>query len=348
MIGYSDSTKDGGYLTASWQLYRAQSELHGLARRRGVRLIFFHGRGGSLGRGGGPAARSIRSLPPHTVGGSIRMTEQGEVLAARYDDDDIAFRHLEQITSATFLVEAETAAAPDPRWLEILDEVAAAALAAYRRLVEAPQFVEYFLSTTPIDEIEALPIGSRPARRGEQRRRESIADLRAIPWVFAWTQSRLLIPAWYGMGQALTDWAVNHGGGWERLRDMYRRWPYFRGTVDNAELALAKVDIDVARTYARLMEDGEARERIWQMIAAEFERSRRAVLELTGNDALLTGIPWLRHSIEQRNPNVDPLNLIQVQLLRRVRDGADGAADRLRDLVRLSIQGISAGMRTTG
>jgi phosphoenolpyruvate carboxylase len=352
MIGYSDSTKDGGYLTASWKLYRAQSELHDLARKRDVRLIFFHGRGGSLGRGGGPAARSIRSLPPHTVGGSIRMTEQGEVLAARYDDDDIAFRHLEQVTSATFLVETETAVSPDPAWLATMDEVSEQALAAYRHLVEQPAFVEYFLTATPIEEIESLPIGSRPSRRKGKAPRESLADLRAIPWVFAWTQSRLLIPAWYGMGAALSGWAEAHDDGWERLREMYRSWPFFRATVDNAELALAKADVDIAGEYAGLMADASRRDSVWPLIASEFELSRAAVLELTGNDSLLTGVPWLQSSIQQRNPHVDPLNLVQVDLLRRSRDaderGETEAADQLRDLVRLSIQGISAGMRTTG
>lgn len=352
MIGYSDSTKDGGYLTASWKLYRAQSELHELAEQRGVRLVFFHGRGGSLGRGGGPAARSIRSLPPHTVAGSIRMTEQGEVLAARYDDDDIAFRHLEQITSATFLVQAESAAAPNAEWLNIMDELSASALTAYRHLVEQPAFVEYFLTATPIAEIESLPIGSRPSRRGGQAPRESLSDLRAIPWVFAWTQSRLLIPAWYGMGSALAAWAESHTDGWATLCEMYRSWPFFRATIGNAELALAKVDIDVAEEYSTLMADEARRDQVWPLIAAEFERSHDGILALTGSNALLETVPWLRSSIQQRNPNVDPLNLIQVDLLRRSRDAADrgeeDAAEALRDLVRLSIQGISAGMRTTG
>jgi phosphoenolpyruvate carboxylase len=277
------------------------------------------------------------------------MTEQGEVLAARYDDEDIAFRHLEQITSATFLVDSETGAPPDPAWLEAMEELSATALSAYRRLVEEPSFVDYFLQTTPIDEIEALPIGSRPARRAAGRR-ESIAELRAIPWVFAWTQSRLLIPAWYGMGQALEGWAGKGEDGWRRLREMYRSWPFFAATVDNAELALAKADPEIARHYARLMEDAAARERIWGWIAAEYGRARRAVLSLTGNDRLLAGTPWLQRSIQERNPNVDPLNLIQVRLLRRLRQLEEGTspAQRSRDLVRLSIQGISAGMRATG
>ena len=224
-----------------------------------MRLIFFHGRGGSLGRGGGPAARSIRSLPPRTVAGSIRMTEQGEVLAARYDDD-IAFRHLEQITSATFLVEAETANRPDDEWLRIMDEVSAAALTTYRHLVERPAFVEYFLTTTPIAEIESLPIGRVPrgaAARGGANRCPSCAP---SPGSSPGTQSRLLIPAWYGMGSGLTRWAEANDNGWEKLQEMYRSWPFLRATVDNAELALAKVDVDIAQQYAQLMEDEQMRE----------------------------------------------------------------------------------------
>lgn len=344
MIGYSDSTKDGGYLTASWALYQAQTALHEVAERHGVRLIFFHGRGGALGRGGGPAARSILSLPPHTVGGAIRMTEQGEVLAARYDDPDIAFRHLEQITAAAFLVEAQVAQAPSGKWLEAVEWLANRAFRAYRELVEEPAFVDYFQQTTPIDEIERLPIGSRPARRGGRR---SLKDLRAIPWVFAWTQSRVLIPAWYGLGTALEEYARLHEGAWETLGCMYREWAFFRGTADNAILALVKADMGIAHCYAQLMEDPPARERIWKRLSEEHERCCRAVQQMTGKSSLLAEVPWLQRSIQERDPHVDPLNLIQVELLRRLRHIPEDA-EELRDLLRLSIQGISAGMRTTG
>lgn len=344
MIGYSDSTKDGGYLTASWALYQAQTALHEVASRHGVRLIFFHGRGGALGRGGGPAARSILSLPPHTVGGAIRMTEQGEVLAARYDDPDIAFRHLEQITAAAFLVEARVAQAPSGEWLAAVEWLANRAFRAYRELVEQPAFVEYFQQTTPIDEIERLPIASRPARRGGRR---SLKDLRAIPWVFAWTQSRVLIPAWYGMGVALEDYARLHENAWETLGRMYREWDFFRGTADNAILALAKADMGIARCYAQLMEEPEAREGIWKRLSEEHERCCQAVQRMTGKTSLLAEVPWLQRSIQERDPHVDPLNLIQVELLRRLRH-SQGDPEELRDLLRLSIQGVSAGMRTTG
>ena len=349
MIGYSDSTKDGGYLTASWSLYRAQTELHALARRRSVDLVFFHGRGGALGRGGGPAARSIASLPPHTVGGAIRMTEQGEVLAARYDDPDIAFRHLEQVTAALFLVEAESGDPPENEWLELMDRLSARAYLKYRQLVELPGFVDYFVQTTPIAEIENLPIGSRPARRDGQR---SLATLRAIPWVFAWTQSRLLIPAWYGMGSALEEFARAEAKGWEELKRMYDAWPFFRATVDNALLAIAKVDMGIGRCYSRLMEEEDRREGIWQQLKGEYDRTYNAVLRTTGTGSLLEEIPWLQRSIQERNPHIDPLNLIQIELLRRMRRAAPSGSEEtpvaLRDLMRLSIQGISAGMRNTG
>jgi phosphoenolpyruvate carboxylase len=349
MIGYSDSTKDGGYLTASWSLYRAQTKLHELAHRRGIALTFFHGRGGSLGRGGGPAARSIMSLPPQTVGGAIRMTEQGEVLAARYDDPDIAFRHLEQITAATFLVEEETSDPPEEEWLKTMDRISAQAYRKYRQLVELPGFVDYFVQTTPIAEIENLPIGSRPARRAGQR---SLATLRAIPWVFAWTQSRVLIPAWYGMGSALEEFACAEEDGWKKLKRMYDAWSFFRGTVDNALLALAKADMGIARCYSRLMEEEECRGRIWQNLNSEYNEMLDAVLRTSGTNSLLEEIPWLQRSIEERTPYIDPLNMIQIELLYRMRrelsTGAEEVSIPLRDLMRLSIQGISAGMRNTG
>ncbi|NKB67091.1 MAG: phosphoenolpyruvate carboxylase [Candidatus Latescibacteria bacterium] len=350
MVGYSDSTKDGGYLTASWGLYQGQVELHAVAQRHGVQLVFFHGRGGSLGRGGGPAARSIRSLPPHTVGGAIRTTEQGEVLAARYDDPEIAFRHLEQITAATFLVEAKSGQAARPEWAATMERLSGQAWSQYRELVEYPGFVAYFRQATPIDEIENLPIGSRPARRRAQE--HSLATLRAIPWVFAWTQSRVLLPAWYGMGAALEDFAGGDEAAWTDLARMYEEWAYFRGTVDNAALALAKADMEMARNYVRLVEDQDSAQVIWRMIEAEYERTCTAVLRMTGRRHLLENISWLQRSIDERDPFVDPLNLIQVEFLGRLRALDEGDAgpeeERLRDLLRLTIQGIAGGMRTTG
>ncbi|MBM4058216.1 MAG: phosphoenolpyruvate carboxylase, partial [Planctomycetes bacterium] len=348
MVGYSDSTKDGGYLAACVGLQSAQERLHRTAARHGVRLTFFHGRGGSLGRGGGPAARGILSLPPETLDGSLRLTEQGEVLAERYDDVEIARRHLDQVAWATLV--ASTAPPPEPpaEWTTLATRMAARSLAAYRDLVDQPGFIGYFSKTTPIDDIESLPIGSRPARRRGER---TLDDLRAIPWVFAWTQSRCMIPAWYGLGAALAEIKYEDRRDWQLVADMYRRWPFFRATVDNATLALAKADMAIASHYSELDDDHDARRQIWQRIAAEYDRSRQVILDLVGGQELLGDIPWFRRSIEARNPSVDPLNLIQVEFMRRRRAAPSdepAEAERLRDLLRLCVQGIAAGMRTTG
>jgi phosphoenolpyruvate carboxylase len=349
MIGYSDSTKDGGYLAACWALYRTQSELSRLAQQHGVRLIFFHGRGGALGRGGGPAARSILALPPESLGAGLRMTEQGEVLADRYDDPRIAGRHLEQVIWATLAASVQPLTPPRPEWLAAMEELSREALAAYRALVEEPCFLLYFEQATPIREIESLPIASRPAHRHGAR---GLADLRAIPWVFAWTQNRCMIPAWYGLGSAFEAYGRAHPDGSTTLRAMYEGWPFFRATLDNAVLALAKSDMDIGRAYAALVEDTEARERIWGMIESEYTRSRDAVLATNGQPNLLEEVPWLQNSIRQRNPNTDPLNLLQVEWLRRLREseraGDEEEQKECRELLRLTIEGVAAGMRTTG
>lgn len=347
MVGYSDSTKDGGYLAACWAQYKAQSEMHAVAAARGVRLVFFHGRGGALGRGGGPAGRSIQSLPSETLDGGLRITEQGEVLADRYDDPQIAYKHLEQIVSATLLASALPATPPRRGWLDAMEEMARLALERYGELVEDPGFIPFFERSTPIHEIEALPIASRPPRRHGER---TLRDLRAIPWVFAWTQSRCLIPAWYGVGSAARVFAESHPHAWELLREMYEGWPFFKATIDNAALALAKADMPIAKMYAELVPDEGARVRIWSEIAKEFSWSVTTVLSITGQSELLADIPWLAQSIGVRNPNTDPLNLIQIEWLKRARayPGADAEAGALRDMLRLTIEGVACGMRTTG
>ncbi|HVJ81841.1 MAG TPA: phosphoenolpyruvate carboxylase, partial [Planctomycetia bacterium] len=345
MVGYSDSTKDGGYLAATWALYRAESELAEAAKESGVRLALFHGRGGALGRGGGPAARGILSLPSQAVAGTLRMTEQGEVLAERYDDPAIAHRHLEQVTWATLLVSLLPGPPPKPEWVAAAEQAADKAHKEYRALVEEPGFVDFFAAATPIESIEELGIGSRPSRRDSRR---ALANLRAIPWVFAWTQGRYLLPAWYGLGTGLADYAERHG--WGSINAMYRDWPYFRATIDNAVLALAKTELKVAEEYAQLVEDVELRDRIWGRIVAEHERSKAAVLMATGASDLLADVPWLEKSLKARNPYVDPLNSIQVELYRRYR-AEEADADRkgrLAHLLRMTVKGVAAGMRTTG
>jgi phosphoenolpyruvate carboxylase len=349
MVGYSDSTKDGGYLAACWGLYRAQSDLHRVADRFGVKLTFFHGRGGSLGRGGGPAARGIYSLPPDALDGSLRLTEQGEVLAERYDDDQIAYRHLEQVTTATLLASALPARTAKPAWAGLMEQLSSRSYDVYRNLVDQPGFIEYFGSATPIDEIESLNIGSRPARRRGER---TLADLRAIPWVFSWTQNRCLIPAWYGLGTALVELLDGDPSGWQTVFEMYRQWPFMQATIDNAALALAKADVFIASCYADLVQNEEARQRIASLIFTERNRACRAILALTGGSELLSTTPWLQASIDARNPYIDPLNLIQIELIRRRRelpaDTPAEDAESLRGLLRLTVQGIAAGMRTTG
>ena len=347
MVGYSDSTKDGGYLAACWGLQAAQSRLHAAAAARGVALTFFHGRGGSLGRGGGPAARGILSLPAETLDGSLRLTEQGEVLAERYDDTEIACRHLEQVSWATLMATSSRSPDPDPAWIALIEQMAARSHAAYRELVDEPGFIDYFSQTTPIDDIENLPIASRPARRRGQR---TLDDLRAIPWVFAWTQSRCMIPAWYGLGTALVDVKYNDRRGWQTVCEMYRQWPFFQATIDNASLALAKADMYIAQRYAELATNADVRRPIWQRIAAERDCTRQAILDIVGGSELLAATPWFQKSIEARNPSIDPLNLIQIEFMRRRAAAPPGAPldESLRDLLRLCVQGIASGMRTTG
>jgi phosphoenolpyruvate carboxylase len=347
MVGYSDSTKDGGYLAACWGLFCVQDRLAAVTAEHGVRLIVFHGRGGALGRGGGPAARAILSLPAHSVGGALRMTEQGEVLAERYDDPQIAQRHLEQVTWATLLVSGLPAEPTPASWSATLEQLSSTSFHAYRELVEHPAFLKYFDQATPISEIERLPIGSRPSRR---RERKSLSDLRAIPWTFAWTQSRHFLPAWYGLGAAILKHVSERNDDWTELQSMYDRWPLFQAVVDNAMLALAKADMGIAQRYADLG-DPETKP-VWELIKAEFERSQAAVLLITRESMLLAGTPWLQQSILERNPTVDPLNLMQIELLQRIRRsveaGTEETTNRLIELTRLAIQGIAAGLRTTG
>jgi phosphoenolpyruvate carboxylase len=349
MVGYSDSTKDGGYLAACWGLYKAQRDLQAVAEQHQVKLTFFHGRGGSLGRGGGPAARGILSLPPEALDGSLRLTEQGEVLAERYDDVQIAYRHLEQVTWATLVASSLPAPSIKPAWLSMIEELAQRSYRAYRELVEQPGFIQFFGDATPIEEIENLPIGSRPSRRRGER---TLNDLRAIPWVFAWTQNRCMIPAWYGLGTALVEVKYRDRGSWKTVCEMYRAWPFMEATIDNAVLAVAKADMTIAHHYAELSEDNDVRQRCWSLIAAERDRTRQALLDIVGGHELLSTTPWFFSSIEVRNPYIDPLNLIQVEFLKRRRliqtDASETEREQLRDMLRLTVQGIAAGMRTTG
>lgn len=354
MIGYSDSNKDGGYLRANWMLFKVQQELAAVCERFGIRLTLFHGRGGSLGRGGGPANRAILAQPPESLHGRIKLTEQGEVISTRYENADIAHRHLEQMMNAVLLTSGKRPSFADmPRWLEVMDALSTIAFDRYRALVGNPAFMQFFHDVTPIDFIDQLNIGSRPSRR---KASASIYDLRAIPWVFAWTQSRIALPSWYGVGAALEAWVaqaddVERGERLELLRTMYAKWPFFRSVLDNTQLGLARADMHIASLYAELA-DEESQASLFTEIAAEFARTERWVKSVANAADLLEREEWLQRSIRVRNPYVDPLNYIQVALLRRFRSlptDADGAeVSDLRESISLSVNGIAAGLQNTG
>jgi phosphoenolpyruvate carboxylase len=361
MIGYSDSNKDGGYLAANWALYQAQENIARVCREHGVTLTLFHGRGGTVARGGGPANRAIRAQPPGTVNGRFRVTEQGEILAARYGDPDIAHRHLEQIVHAVLLASAtsderhgaggERRVAPHsspvtPEWRAAMTAMSNSARAAYRALVyETPGFVDYWRCATPIDEISRLRIGSRPAARKSGA--WQIAHIRAIPWVFSWMQSRFNLPGWYGLGAALASPAASR----PTLHAMYHGWPFFRALLDNAEMSLLKADLGIAALYSALVPDRALADSIFHHIRSEYERTRDAILAVTGHRELLETAPVIQRSVQLRNPYVDPLNHLQIEMLRRLRalpDPESPEAEPLREVIVLTINGIAAGLRNTG
>jgi phosphoenolpyruvate carboxylase len=343
MLGYSDSNKDGGYLSSSWTLYKATLDLMRVCRAHGVRLRLFHGRGGTVGRGGGPSYEAVLSQPPGSVGGALRLTEQGEVIASKYADASTGRRNLEILVAAT--LEASLALAPADAHAghtEVMEGLSAYALEAYRGLVQMPGFMAYFRGSTPLAEISALNIGSRPAsRKGSER----LEDLRAIPWVFSWSQSRVMLPGWYGVGTAVTRW-LEGGGRLEELRAMHRDWPFFRGMLSNLEMVLAKTDLGIAARYAELVPDAALRERVFSRIAVEWERTRAQVLAITGGADLLADNPALARSIRNRSPYLDALSHMQVELLRRYRAGDN--QERMIRAIHLSINGVAAALRNSG
>jgi len=348
MIGYSDSAKDGGYLMSKWGLYKAQQALADVCERRGVLLELFHGRGGSIGRGGGPANLAILAQPPAAMKGPIRITEQGEVIAYRYSNPAIARRHLHQVFNAALIASAmEPEDFCCPEWHDLCEEMARTSQAAYRKLVyETPGFLEYWQQATPIQELSRLPIGSRPAKR----RSGDFEAVRAIPWVFSWMQNRAIIPSWYGVGTALEACAGAHEDGLATLREMFARWRFFHAIIENVHLDLAKSDMTIARLYNGLVEDPDLRDRIFSQIEAEYERTRTWLNRILEQDRLLDNAPVMQRSIDRRNPYVDPLNYIQVTLLRDLRQGREARGERsaLLDAALATVNGIAAGMKTTG
>lgn len=351
MLGYSDSNKDGGYLAANWALYRAELDLVESARKTGIRLRLFHGRGGTVGRGGGPSYDAILAQPPGAVNGSLRITEQGEVIAAKYAEPRMAHRNLETLVAATLestLLDIEGLGGLANRAYEVLDDLSARAQRAYAELVhETPGFVDYFKASTPVSEIGALNIGSRPASR---KPTTSISDLRAIPWVLSWSQSRVMLPGWYGTGSAfeqyIAEGEAESEDRLEVLQDLYRRWPFFRTVLSNMAQVLAKSDLGLAARYSELVEDEDLRRRVFDKIADEHARTIRMHRLITGQDDLLADNPALARSVFNRFPYLEPLNHLQVELLRRYRSGEDD--ELVQRGILLTMSGLATALRNSG
>jgi phosphoenolpyruvate carboxylase len=347
MIGYSDSNKDAGYLSANWNLYQAQEQIAKVCSENGVKLTLFHGRGGTIARGGGPTHRGILAQPPGTINGRFRLTEQGETIASRYSNPDMAFQHLEQVVSAVIsasLPEEDSLQAP-LSWRQELEVMSKAAEQAYRGLVYlSPGFMRFWQQVTPIHEITQLRIGSRPATR--QPGTHQVTKIRAIPLVFSWMQSRFNLPGWFGLGTGLAVASSN-----EVLKEMYTGWPFFRAILANAEMSLQKADLEIARLYLTLVDDQKEAESFYKIIYSEFEQTKDQILAITGNTNLLDNESDLQRSIQLRNPYIDPLNFIQVETLHRLRglkDRTSPQADELQNVIVLTINGIASGLRNTG
>ncbi|MDD2914377.1 MAG: phosphoenolpyruvate carboxylase [Gallionella sp.] len=348
MLGYSDSNKDGGYITANWELYKAEVVLVQVFEKHGVELRLFHGRGGTVGRGGGPSYDAILAQPPGSVNGQIRITEQGEVISSKYSNPEIGRRNLETLIAATMeatLLHHHGADSTMPEYHRIMELLSQDAFAAYRKLVyETPGFTEYFFTATPIREIAELNIGSRPSSR---KASDKIEDLRAIPWVFSWGLNRTLLPGWLGFGSAVKQFIAQEGEtGLAQLQAMYKNWPFFRGLMSNMDMVLSKTDMGIASRYAELVEDTELRERIFGAINSEWESTVEMLFAVTGNTTLLQDNPTFARSLLTRTPYIDPLNHLQVALLQRHRAGDNN--ELVKRAIHLTINGIATGLRNSG
>jgi phosphoenolpyruvate carboxylase len=354
MLGYSDSNKDGGIFTSNWELYRAEIALvdlfDQLASTHPIQLRLFHGRGGTVGRGGGPSYNAILAQPPGTVRGQIRLTEQGEVIGSKYANPEIGRRNLETLVAATLEATLLQPTKPAPRvFLATAEILSQSSMKAYRRLVyETPGFADYFFNATPVQEIAQLNIGSRPASRKAGQR---IEDLRAIPWGFSWGQCRLTLPGWYGFGTAVHAFLDETPGqtkkqGLAILQKMYRQWPFFRALLSNMDMVIAKSDLALGSRYAELVSDARLRKRVFSTIEAEWHRTVDALHRVTGERQRLAGNAALQRSIRHRFPYIDPLHHLQVELVRRYREGRSD--ERVQRGIHISINGIAAGLRNTG
>jgi phosphoenolpyruvate carboxylase len=348
MLGYSDSNKESGYLAANWSLYRAQVDLAKAADQGQIQLRLFHGRGGSIGRGGGPASRAILAQPPRTIRGAMKITEQGEVISDHYGEPDAARHHLEQILNAALRSSfPPKEVLPKKSWEQLMEKLAEISHQAYRSLVyDHPSFVEYFRSATPISEISQHRIASRPASRKVSDR---IEDLRAIPWVFAWMQSRATLPGWFGLGSALGAWLKEKPEGLTELREMYAQWPFFRQLLDNAQMILSKADMDIARRYASLCPDEGLRMEIFGRIEREYLETLSAIRQISQVQEMLEKEPQLQQSIKLRNPYIDPMSFIQIELIQRLRSNpSEPQISQLQEAILMTINGIAAGLKNTG
>ncbi|MBL8430030.1 MAG: phosphoenolpyruvate carboxylase [Dechloromonas sp.] len=347
MLGYSDSNKDGGFLTSGWELYKAEIELTQVFKEHNVRLRLFHGRGGSVGRGGGPTYHAILAQPAGAVSGQIRLTEQGEVISTKYGNADTGRRNLEVLLAATLeasLTDHENKVEPAEQFHAVMDELSLRAFNAYRSLVyETPGFTTYFRQSTVVSEIAQLNIGSRPASR---KASERIEDLRAIPWVFSWAQCRLMLPGWYGFGAAVDGYLAANPQGLVTLRRMVKSWPFFKSLLSNMDMVLAKTDLAIASRYAELVTDAALRERIFSQIKAEWTLTRKHLLAILEQDDFLADNPMLKRSLQLRSPYMDPLNHLQVELLKRHRAGETD--ERVARGIHLSINGVASGLRNSG
>src|ERR1700751_3416459 len=347
MLGYSDSNKDGGFVTSGWELYKAEIGLIEVFERHGVRLRLFHGRGGPGGRGGGPSYDAIIAQPGGAVNGQIRITEQGEIISSKYSNAEVGRNNLEILAAATLeasLLQPRQSA-PSGEYLKAMEQLSALAFKAYRGLVyETEGFADYFWASTVITEISTLNIGSRPASRKKTR---EIEDLRAIPLVFSWAQCRLMLPGWYGFGSAVETWVAEHPEkGMPFLKELYKEWAFFRLLISNMDMVLAKSSIAIASRYAELVPDEALRERIFGRIRREWHLVIETLLDIMGQDRLVQGNPLLGPSVRPRFPYLDPLNHVQVELLKEHR--AQNPDEQVLRGIQLTINGISAGLRNTG
>ena len=349
MIGYSDSGKDGGYIASNWHLYGAQQQLADTCAQHGISLELFHGRGGSIGRGGGPTNRAILSQPPASLKGGIKITEQGEVIGYRYNNREIARRHLHQVMNAVILALGHASEYQvRPEWSAAMEQLSELGRQAFRSLVyENKHFIDFWQQATPINELSQLRISSRPAKRGNG---EDFAAIRAIPWVFSWMQNRAIIPSWYGVGYAFQTYCEQNPQGLSTLQTMYQEWLFFRALIENCQLDVAKADMGIARLYAGLVDDQKMAQEMMGLIESEHRRTCEMICQITGQTTILGNSPALLKSIESRNPYVDPLNFLQVELLRELRALEPGSPEHaaVLDSVLATINGIAAGMKTTG